>query len=305
MNGGDGHSEDENFMPEMSRRTLLQAAAVLPFQGGGYRILDPHVHVWKHDPKYPFAEGANVPARDATPETLLDLMKANGVSKTVLIQVIHYKYDNRYVADVLKQYRETFQAVCRVDPLDPAAPDHLSNLTAQGFRGVRISPAGDASGDWIRGALMPPLWKRCQDLKVPMTVLAPITRMPDVAALLERTPDLTVVIDHMADCPIDQPEELEKLIALKRYPNVFVKISHTWSISKEAYPWLDAQQYVKRLHEAYGPERLMWATDWPIVEAKASYEKALTVVRDDMKFLNAEDKRWMLSKTIERVWPFP
>jgi predicted TIM-barrel fold metal-dependent hydrolase len=292
-------------MPEMSRRTLLQAATVLPFQGGGYRILDPHVHVWKHDPKYPFAEGANVPARDATPETLLDLMKANGVSKTVLIQVIHYKYDNRYVADVLKQYRETFQAVCRVDPLDPAAPDHLSNLTAQGFRGVRISPAGDASGDWIRGALMPPLWKRCQDLKVPMTVLAPITRMQDVAALLERTPDLTVVIDHMADCPIDQPEELEKLIALKRYPNVFVKISHTWSISKEAYPWLDAQQYVKRLHEAYGPERLMWATDWPIVEAKASYEKALTVVRDDMKFLNAEDKRWMLSMTIERVWPFP
>jgi len=37
----------------------------------------------------------------------------------------------------------------------------------------------------------------------------------------------------------------------------------------------------------------------------AKYEQALTVVRDDMKFLNAEDKSWMLSKTIERVWPFP
>ena len=95
---------------------------------------------------------------------------------------------------------------------------------------------------------MPPLWKRCQELKVPMTVLAPITRMPEVAALLEKLPDLTVVIDHMADCPIDQPAELEKLIALKRYPKVFVKISHTWSISKQPYPWLDAQEYVKRLH---------------------------------------------------------
>ncbi len=47
--------------------------------------------------------------------------------------------------------------------------------------------------------------------------------MPEVAALLEKLPDLTVVIDHMADCPIDQPAELEKLIALKRYPKVFVK----------------------------------------------------------------------------------
>jgi len=282
----------------------LAAAAAIPVQTS-YRIIDSHVHVWKHDPEYPFAPGANVPARDATPETLLALMKANGVAKTVIIQVIHYKYDNRYALAVLKQYPGTFRGVCRVDPLDPAAPDHLSYWTEQGFHGVRISPGGDASGDWFRGALMPPLWKRCEELKVPMTVLAPITRMPDVARLMDRTPDLTLVIDHMADCPIDQPEQLEKLIALERYPNVFVKISHTWSISKQPYPWLDAQQYVKRLYDAYGPRRLMWATDWPILETWTTYDKALSVVRDEMKFLNAEDEEWMLSRTIERVWPFP
>lgn len=290
-------------MRDVSRRGFLAGAAAVPWLMD-YRILDPHVHVWKHDPKYPFAAGAHVPARDAAPETLLELMRANGVSKTVIIQVIHYKYDNSYLADVLKQYPQTFQGVCRVDPLDPAAPDHLSRLTEQGFRGVRLSPSGDAAGDWFRGPLMPPLWKRCAELKVPMTVLAPITRMPDVAALLEKLPDLTVVIDHMADCPIDRPEELEKLIALKRYPNVFVKISHTWSISKQPYPWLDAQEYVKRLYHSYGPQRLMWATDWPIVEGHSTYERALSVVRDEMHFLNAEDKQWILSKTIEKVWPF-
>ena len=291
-------------MFEFSRRKFLQATAMTPLRNG-YRLIDPHVHVWKHDPKYPFAAGANVPARDATPEMLLDLMKVNGVSKTVLIQVIHYKYDNSYVGDVIKQYRSTFHAVCRVDPLDPAAPDHLSRLVGQGFRGVRLSPAANANGDWFRGRLMPPLWKRCHDLQTPMTVLTAITRMPEVGELLERTPDLTVVIDHMADCPIDEPAELEKLIALKRYPNLFVKISHTWSISKQSYPWVDAQQYVKRLYDAYGPQRLMWATDWPISENSTTYARTLSVVRDDMKFLNAEDKRWMLSKTVERVWPFP
>jgi L-fuconolactonase len=270
-----------------------------------YRIIDPHVHVWKHDPQYPFAQGARVPARDATPEMLLELMKANGVSKTVIVQVIHYRYDNSFLADVLRRYPGTFRGVCRVDPLDPAAPDRLSALTAQGFHGVRLSPSGEASGDWFRGPLMPPLWKRCLDLKVPMTVLAPIARMPEVGALLEKTPDLTVVIDHMADCPVDRPAELEKLIALQRYPNLFVKISHTWSLSKQPYPWLDAQELVKRLYHAYGPQRLMWATDWPIVEAHSTYDKALKVVRDEMKFFNADDLRWILSKTIERVWPFP
>ncbi len=290
----------------MSRRTLLGMALASPLMSApSYPIIDPHVHVWKHDPKYPFAEGAHPPARDAAPETLLAHMKANGVQRTVLIQVIHYKYDNSFVADVLKQYAGTFQAVCRVDPTDPAAPDHLSKLTEQGFRGVRISPAANASGDWFRGPLMPPLWKRCHDLKVPMTVLANIGRMPEVAPLLDRTPDLTVVIDHMADCPVDQPAELDKLIALKRYPNLFIKVSHTWSLSKQKYPWLDSQELVKRLQAEFGPQRLMWATDWPIVEnSNDTYEQALTVVRDDMKFLNDDDKSWMLSKTIERVWPF-
>jgi len=270
-----------------------------------YRIIDPHVHVWKHDPAFPFAQGANVPARDADPETLLSLMKANGVERTVIIQVIHYRYDNSFLASVLKKYPGTFQGVARVDPLDAGAPDHLSKLTEQGFRGVRISPSGNASGDWFHGALMPPLWKRCYDLKVPMTVLAPISRMAEVPKLMEPHPELTVVIDHMADCPVDQPGELEKLIALKRYPNLFVKISHCWSLSKQSYPWKDAQGLVKRLYDAFGPQRLMWATDWPIIEnSHAAYAQALTLVRDDMEFLNAEDKSWMLSKSIERVWPF-
>jgi L-fuconolactonase len=279
----------------------MVGAAVLPT----YRILDPHVHVWKHDPRFPFAPQAKVPDYDATPEKLLELMKANGVAKTVIIQVIHYRYDNSYLAAVLKQYPQYFRGVCRVDPLDPAAPDHLAQLSEQqGFHGVRLSPVADASGDWITGPLMPPLWKRCESLRVPMTLLAPITRVPDIGKLVDRFPDLTVVIDHMADCPVDHPEELEKLIALVRYPRVFVKISHTWSLSKEQYPWLDSQRLVKRLYDAFGPQRLMWATDWPIASDRASYTQRLTVVRDDMKFLNADDKSWMLSKTVERVWPF-
>jgi predicted TIM-barrel fold metal-dependent hydrolase len=48
----------------------------------------------------------------------------------------------------------------------------------------------------------------------------------------------------------------------------------------------------------------MWGTDWPVVNRHASYAQALAIVRDEMDFLNPEDKSWMLSKTVERVWPF-
>jgi len=132
-----------------------------------------------------------------------------------------------------------------------------------------------------------------------------MTRIPDIVHLIEQCPKLTAAICHMADCPIDRPEKLEKLIALARYPRVFVKISHTWSISRQPYPRLDAQECMRRLHAAYGPQRLMWASDWPVDLSWTTYDKTLSVVREDMKFLNADDKSWILAKTVQRVWPFP
>jgi L-fuconolactonase len=292
----------------MNRRDFLAGALVMAMPGSTpkFRILDPHVHVWVNDQHYPWARETTDPPKDnETPSMLLDLMKANGVARTVLVQFIGYRWDNRYTLDSMRKHKPWFMAVCRVNPVDPAAPDQLSELTEQGFHGVRLSPSGDASGDWIKGPLMPPLWKRADSLKVPMQIYAPITRMPDLVSLIDQCPRLDVVIDHMADCPIDQPKELDRLIALARFPRVFVKISHTWSISRQPYPWLDAQEYVKRLYAAYGPERLMWGTDWPVCKKWTSYEKTLAVVRDDMKFLNERDKSWILSKTVERVWPFP
>jgi len=280
-------------------------ATVVPATTPKYRIIDAQAHLWIIDPHYPWApETKNPPTESRTAEMLLQLMKANHVERTVVVQSINYLWDNRYALDSIKKYAPRFRGVCRVNPVDPAAPDQLSALTAQGFHGVRLSPVEDASGDWINGPLMPPLWKRAEALKVPMQIIAPITRMPDLAHLIEQCPDLNVVIDHMADCPIDQPHELDKLIALARYPRVFVKISHTWSISRQPYPWLDAQEYVRRVYAAFGPHRLMWATDWPIDLTWTTYARALSVVRDDMKFLNEEDKSWVLSKTVQQVWPF-
>lgn len=294
------------FDRNVSRRALLLSAAATPFLGAAeIPTVDAHVHVWKADPRYPWAPGAKVPDKDASAEMLLQLMADAGVERTVIIQVIHYTWDNRYLADVLKAYPKKFRGVARVNPEDPAAPDQLSRLTEeQGFHGVRISPSGNAAGDWIRGPLMPPLWKRCRDLKVPMTVLAPVTRMPDVSRLADQFPDLTIVIDHMADSPLNQPGELDQLIALKRYPKLFVKISHSWSLSKQPYPYLDSQEQIKRLYNAFGPRRLMAGSDWPLVERYCTYAQAIDIARKRIAFLSDEDRRWICGGTSARVWPF-
>jgi predicted TIM-barrel fold metal-dependent hydrolase len=270
------------------------------------RIIDPHVHVWKNDPAFPWApETTRPPAEDATAEMLLELMAANGVEKTVLVQVIHYRWDNRYTAHALKHYPDKFMGVCRVNPTDPAAPDHLSEWTERhGFHGVRLSPGADAAGDWFRGPLMDPIFQRAAELKVPMLILTRPSRLPDLAALLERHPDLDVCVDHMADCSPERPEEVQQLLDLARFPRVFVKISHTWSISKQNYPWADTHAMVQKVYQAFGGPRIMWGTDWPVCLGKATYPRTLSVVRDEMTFFSAEDREWVLGKTALRLWPF-
>ena len=83
------------------------------------------------------------------------------------------------------------------------------------------------------------------------------------------------MIDHMADCPVDQPEELEKLIALKRYPKVFVKdlaylVDFEAAVSVAGFA--GARQAAAR---GFGPQRLMWATDWPISKKDTDYAHTL------------------------------
>ena len=295
------------FLTSMAQTLALPGVLAPSALAAGKKtlLIDSHVHVWKHDPAFSFAPGAHPPAEDASAEMLLDLMRANHVARTVLIQVIHYKWDNRYLASVLKRYPHFFKGVCRVNPEDPAAPDHLSRLTEeQGFHGVRLSPSATHEGDWIRGPLMPPLWRRCAQLKVPMTILTPVTRLPDLVPLIEQNPELTVVIDHMADSPLDQPQQLNLLLALARYPKLFVKISHMWSLSKQPYPYPDAAAQVKRLYDTFGASRLMWGTDWPICLKDLTYAQAVALFRDHLGFLSPEDRSQILYKTVQRVWPF-
>ncbi len=270
------------------------------------RIVDPHVHVWKNDPRYPWpAELKDPPKTDALPDTLLDLMQTHGVSNTVIVHVIYYRWDCRYSAAVIAAHRDKFSGVCRVDPTSPRAAAELDHWVAEGFHGVRLSPAAGTAGDWINDRpQMDRIWKRAAELKIPMCVLCPVVRIPNVEKVIARHADsLDVCIDHMADCPIDRPDELKKLLALARYPRVYVKLSHLWSLSKQDYPYRDTHDQVRRLYDAFGPERLMWGTDWPGVEEYCGYARALALYRDEIKFFTDDDRKWILGATALKLWP--
>ena len=62
---------------------------------------------------------------------------------------------------------------------------------------------------------------------------------------------------------------------------------------------VDLVALIKRLHEAFGPKRLMWASDCPFQTVGETYEDSISLVRDRLDFVTAEDKEWMLRRTAE------
>ena len=269
------------------------------------RIIDPHVHVWINDPAFPWPAETTDPPEDRTAEQLLELMDTNGVEKTVLVQPIFFRWDNSYAAHCIKKYPDRFMAVGRINPEDPAAPDHMQMWREEhDIHGQRLSPARDGADDWFSGPLMEPIFARAEQLQVPMLILTGPQRLPDLARILERHPDLDCCIDHMADAHPDNPEERKLLMEMARFERVYVKISHTWSISQGGYPWSVTYDMVEEVYQTFGPQRIMWGTDWPVCLSKAEYPQTLSVVRDEMKFIAPEDLEWMMGKTVLKLWSF-
>ncbi len=286
--------------------TSRQEQSLMADDSSNLRIVDSHVHVWKNDLRFPWpADLKEPPKEEATAEMLLSQMRQHGVERTVIVHVIYYRWDCRYSAAAVQAHRQQFMGVCRVDPQSPTADKELDHWVAEGLRGVRLSPAAGPAGDWINNEKqMDMICRRASELRVPVCFLCSISRIPDVERVIARHRErLDVCIDHMSDCPIDQPAELQKLLALARYPRVYVKLSHLWLISRQEYPYRDTHDQVRKLYDAFGPQRLMWGTDWPVVEQYCGYGRALALYRDEIKFFNDEDRRWILGETALRLWP--
>jgi len=306
-------------MPEttaqISRRALLGAAALgtlmpEPSNAADYRIIDPHVHVWKHDPSFPFAQGANVPTRDAAPETLLDHMKANGVSKTVLIQVIHYRYDNSYILDSSDRYPEQMMAVVILDAEDEATPALMRTYVKDhGLAGLRLFGAREPDGSmpWLKSAAALKSWDVAQEfgLVMDLEVLAEGGGGPSIPALItlaRKYPGIRLVLDHLLEPEMDEGEHFgldERWETLAPEKNVFFKFtSINLDICRES--GVPATQVLRRAVDLYGADRVMWGSD--IGTSSGTYKDMVQRMVDASVLLSPAERQAVFHDTGRRVF---
>lgn len=272
--------------------------------------IDAHVHVWTPDTeRYPLAPGfepADMQPPSFTPEQLFAHCRPVGVNRIVLIQMSYYGFDNRYMLDTIAAHPETFVGVGIVDPQAAEVRETVRDLAQRGVRGLRIHPRSGEAARWTEDAAMRGLWQTARDQGIAVCPLINPSDLPHVQAMCEQFPGLTVVVDHFARIGIDgsiNESQLAALCALARYPDVYVKTSAFYALGKKRPPYTDLGPMIRRVLDAFGPQRLMWASDCPFqVEGEHSYQDSIALIRDRLDFLSAADKEAMLRGTAESVF---
>jgi predicted TIM-barrel fold metal-dependent hydrolase len=219
----------------------------------------------------------------------------------------------------VRRYPDRFKGHGLIDPTDPNVADKLEFWTKEhGLAGMRFSPIyyrnGQHGGDaWLDAEGTHRLWRKAEQLGSVFNFFIAAQQLPRLATMVAAHPEVKITIDHLAQIDLGAPDpepDFRLLLAMARYPNVWVKVSELTSVSKSRqYPFADAYPYVKRVYEAFGPERLLFGTGYP-GKARAAYDrptldKEIALIDREIPFFTPTDRDKILGLNAARLWGFP
>lgn len=295
--------------------TLASCKGTSTTSGNRPGYIDAHAHVWSDDlakyPLGPWATPAAMKPPTFTDDELLAIAKPHGIDRVVLIQHAPlHGYDNSYILDCARKRPGTYSVVAMINERTPNLKERLCDLRDEGARGIRIGPGKHADRtlnvdppNWLKAPGMQLLWQHAAKLGVAICPLLGPDFLDSLDPMCEQHPDTTVVIDHFGHIDMNKPDNVASLTRLARHPNVFVKVSAFYKFGDTKAPYGDLAPMVRRMIDAFTPQRLMWASDLPYqLNNGNTYGDAVTLIRDEMQGLSNRDRSAILRDTAASVF---
>ena len=277
-------------------------------------IVDSHLHCWKlsseHFPWNPL--GTFKPDYEWPIENEIEVMDKYGIDGGVLVQVSMYGFDNRYLVDCGRRYPDRLALVGMVDPRADSVESEMESLAEQGVKGLRLAPVIRPEIRWYNDSKADRLWRKAGELGWILALLVSPDQVASVAKAIRRFPEVRVVIDHIARPDLAEESERSELfgdlVALGEFEQVYVKvsclayISQAVGLSRGPQPHQDIMNLVRRLVDAYGPERLMWGTDTPGSQDPDELPNAMRWFELGLPELSAEEQALIMGEAAARLW---
>ena len=100
-------------------------------------------------------------------------------------------------------------------------------------------------------------------------------------------------------------QRLHQLLELSRFPNTYLKLHGMGEICPAPFPYTDIPPFVEMAYQSFGPQRMMWGSDFPPVSLREGYRNALRFTMQQMTYASAADKEWIFGRTALGVYRFP
>ena len=294
------------FVGTLGAGVALAAAGCATQQGAGKReIVDAQVHLWKASgPDYPWNPGAKPQLPEPmTYERVLPLMDEAGVSRVVIVPP-GLNDVNSYALEAARRYPNRFAVMGRIPLQDPKSAALLPGWKKQpGMLGVRVTFLGKDAA-WLDDGTANWFWPAAEKAGLPVMFLA-FGQVDKFGPIAQRHPGLPLVIDHLGvNAAIAKEgkmaEKIADAVALAKYPNVSIKMSNLANSSLEPYPFRDLDTHLKRVFDAYGPQRCHWGTDLTNNMQRATYSQRIAHFTQDLKFMSESDKDWVMGRSIRQ-----
>ena len=275
-------------------------------------IIDSHCHAWTY---WPYNPPVPDPEARGRVEQLLNEMTLHGVDKAVIIcaQIDHNPNNNDYIAEVAAQHSDRLYQFPDVDCSwsttyhTPGAADRLRAIADRWpIKGFTHYLRHDDDGAWLYSDEGLAFFKVAADYNLIASIAGRPEHQPAIRKVAEAFPAMPILCHHLAGAKADEAPPhtgLQEILASAQLPNIYIKLSGCADCSpvKWNFPYSDTHWVIRSLYERFGPYRMCWGSDYPVVRFFMTYQHSLEAFRTHCSFVTEQDKGWILGKTLERL----
>jgi predicted TIM-barrel fold metal-dependent hydrolase len=265
-------------------------------------ITDAQVHVWNREtPGQPWPSwGRDLASRDEfTADSLLAEMDKAGIGRAVLVPPSWEGTRNETCLAAAAAHPDRFRVMGRIDVTSAQRQGRIAEWRRQpGMLGIRVSFLQEAMLGILRSGRVDWLWRECEAADLPVMIFAPL-HVSLIDAVAAAHPGLRLVVDHFAlrEGVRDDVMDLvvDEVAKLAKYPNVTVKATGLPSYVPETYPFPSLHERIRRIFDAFGPQRIFWGSD--LSRMRCSYAEVRNLFTECLDFLTEGDLEWIMGRS--------
>ncbi len=270
--------------------------------------IDSHQHFWLLERgDYDWLDSSlDVLYRDYQPPELSALLADTGVDKTVLVQAAASVEESHYLLSLAARYDFIAGVVGWIDMESDGATRQLEELAIHPkLVGIRPLIQDIADPDWMLQSALHPVFEQLIERRLCFDALVKPVHLQKLNTLLARYPDLKVVIDHGAkpDIANDEFEPwAQQMQTIASNSQAYCKLSGLLTEAAKDAGAAELLPYMRHLLECFGPERLMWGSDWPVLNLAGDYPGWLEIATGFLAPLAEQEKNAIFGGNAARFY---